>query len=140
MTASFISLTASGHYHNHAPNACDHELHPNPPPYRNNPGTYNIIIRPSCDDELTQILHYTRTIQEHIYHTAQQLISIVNQRDFFHTNVESVQSISTCTLLLLSHNVYGCCKLLFISFALSASKTVSAANSRLDISMSPHKY
>ena len=92
VTASFISLTASGHCHNHAPNACDHEF--------------------------IQILHHTGTILEHIYHTAQILIS-GNHRGFIHTNVESVQSISTSTLLLLLQHIYENCKLLFISFATS---------------------
>ena len=96
VTASFISLTASGRCHNHAPNACDHEF--------------------------TQILHHTGTILEHICHTAQILIS-GNHRGFIHTNVESVQS--TSTLLLLSQHVYENCELLFISFAFSTNKAVS---------------
>ena len=39
----------------------------------------------------------------------------------------------------LSHHVCEHCKLLFISFAFSANKAVSATNSRLVTSISPHK-
>ena len=87
-------------------------------------------------DEVTQIFHHTGTIQEHIYHTGQILMS-GNKRDFIHTNVESVQSIST--LLLRLHHVCERCKLLFISFAFSANKALSASNSRLNTSISPQK-
>ena len=48
------------------------------------------------------------TIQEHIYHTV-QLLTSGNQRDFIHTNVESVRTIYISTLISaehLSHSIY----------------------------------
>ena len=129
-----ISLTASGHRFSHACNACDHEF------------TQILDMHTGTIHAGTHLPH-SPTTYTHKWKPCKGISSILMFKSvrtiYIHSSPPHVKHSALLHILYtdhLSHHVCEHCELLFISFASSANKAVSATNNRLVTSISPRKY